>query len=87
MSDHHSSRFFLEEAGTFEKNITRIVLQPSEEQAVDTDSPLALTLLAVVLNEQIASRSWAWISKESAICCHLAGLKTMTLPWKEVYVD
>lgn len=73
--------------GISEKNITLIVLQPSEEQAVDTDSPLALTVFAVVLNGQIASRSWTRISEESAICCHLAGLKTMTLSWKEVYMD
>lgn len=59
------------------------VLQQRAEQVFGVDSPLPLTFLAVVLNRQIASRSWTRISKESAICCHLAGLKTMTLAWKE----
>lgn len=48
---------------------------------------LPLTFLAVVLNRQIASQSWTRISKESAICCHLAGLQPVTLAWKASISD
>lgn len=59
------------------------VLQKRTGQSFGVDSPLPLTFLAVVLNRQIASQSWTRISKESAICSHLAGLETVTLAWKE----
>lgn len=68
----------------FKINRMLTMLQQSAEQAFGADSPLPLTFLAVVLNRQIASWSWARVSKESSICCHLAGLKTVTLSWKEV---
>lgn len=84
-SGHHSSRFFFEDGtGIVKINLMLTMLQQSAEQAFGVDSPLPLTFLAVVLNRQIASWSWARVSKESIICCHLAGLKTMTLCWKEV---
>lgn len=84
-SDHHYSSFFPED-GTVIFKITVLsvvsVLQHKTGQASCVGIPLPLTFLAVVLNRQIASQSWARVSKESAICCHLAGLQPVTLACK-----